>query len=358
MDDVVIRDVWDGWCGLVVTLEDGSARKVHSMYFAEMNKGAAVDGPKSARAQSGTEEYPLTFTVIDLETTSANWHNAEICEMAALRVVEGEEENRIELLVHIDGEMPAEAEMVHHISGDLIEDAKHMTGCLDDFLRFVGDDAVLVGHNIEKFDIPLLKRVAGQCGREFRYERSIDTLSLAKRVWPGLTSYKMDSLRTSLGLDFDDAHRALKDCRDEAALYLRLREDAMSGKASGKGRASKTQSRRTPRSGTGSGRQYASHRKAREFVPSTSEFDSSHPLYLRNVVITGDLVYMSREDAMQRICDLGGTPQDNVTMKTNIVVVGEDPGKGKMGKAEDYRTRRGLPIEIVTAEEFRKMLES
>ena len=68
---------------------------------------------------------------------------------------------------------------------------------------------------------------------------------------------------------------------------------------------------------------------------------------------------MSDRDAMQRIADCGGLNADNVTKKTDLLIVGggSSPARksGKMKKAEDY-IERGIPIRILTEEEFEKLL--
>ena len=55
-------------------------------------------------------------------------------------------------------------------------------------------------------------------------------------------------------------------------------------------------------------------------------------------VITGRLEALSRQEAETRIKALGGTAKDNVTRKTNYLVVGADPGGNKLKKAQELGT--------------------
>lgn len=360
--DIKITDVWDGWCNVAVRLEDGSVPpvRIHSMHFAEMNSGAADTGvhvtnrekPKRQRAAGAKKAkevkgMPLDFYVFDLETTDLG--KAEICEIAALKVVGGKVTDTFETPVFIDGEISDGAASKNHISKDMLQDAPHMKAALKAFLDFIGSDAVLVGHNIKTFDLPNVKRVAELCGFKFEYRDAIDTYLLSKRAWPNLPSCKMDALRTWLDLEQDGSHRALKDCRDEYELYMRIRKEAEEGRVSieppkkGPSRPGAKWSGRWER------------KRAKDFATDRTEFDESHPLFGKNVVLSGDIEGIEYNDCLQAVCDLGGHPQDNVTKKTDYLVVGENPGKSKIAKAEEYKGK-GQNIEIIDAAAFIEMI--
>ena len=290
---------------------------------------------------------PLDFYVFDLETTDLG--KAEICEIAALKVVGGKVTDTFETPVFIDGEISDGAASKNHISKDMLQDAPHMKAALKAFLDFIGSDAVLVGHNIKTFDLPNVKRVAELCGFKFEYRDAIDTYLLSKRAWPNLPSYKMDNLRTWLDLEQDGSHRALKDCRDEYELYMRIRKEAEEGRVSieppkkGPSRPGAKWSGRWER------------KRAKDFATDRTEFDESHPLFGKNVVLSGDIEGIEYNDCLQAVCDLGGHPQDNVTKKTDYLVVGENPGKSKIAKAEEYKGK-GQNIEIIDAAKFIEMI--
>ncbi|HET6622618.1 MAG TPA: helix-hairpin-helix domain-containing protein, partial [Candidatus Saccharimonadales bacterium] len=57
-----------------------------------------------------------------------------------------------------------------------------------------------------------------------------------------------------------------------------------------------------------------------------------------NFVITGTLTSMSRDEAAEKIRDLGGTFQTSVAKDTNYLVVGGKVGASKLKKAQDYGT--------------------
>jgi DNA ligase (NAD+) len=74
------------------------------------------------------------------------------------------------------------------------------------------------------------------------------------------------------------------------------------------------------------------------------------PFSKKNIVFTGALQKLSRSEAEEIVRKLGGIPQDNVSKKTDFVVVGSEPGS-KLDKAKKY----GVPV--VTEEEFYRLLK-
>lgn len=78
----------------------------------------------------------------------------------------------------------------------------------------------------------------------------------------------------------------------------------------------------------------------------------------RPCVLTGELLKLSDREAMQRIADCGGKNADNVTKKTDLLIVGggspREKKSGKVRKAEEY-IEKGIPIQIISEEEFLQM---
>ncbi|MEE9515748.1 MAG: NAD-dependent DNA ligase LigA [Candidatus Adiutricales bacterium] len=74
------------------------------------------------------------------------------------------------------------------------------------------------------------------------------------------------------------------------------------------------------------------------------------PLADKTVVLTGGLTRMTREEARVRIQSAGGRVAGSVSKNTDLVVVGENPGK-KLQKAGE------LGLEVISEEEFLAMLK-
>lgn len=163
-------------------------------------------------------ESKYDYVVFDIETTGLHPDSDQICEIAAIGVKDGLPQGTFSTLVAIEGSMPGAAGRVNGITDDMLKGAPAIGDALDAFLDFIGDDAVLAGHNIVSFDIPFVANAAAKSGRVFIYPYVIDTLEAARELWPDLPSRSMDSLRGILGIERTDAHRALADCYDELAV--------------------------------------------------------------------------------------------------------------------------------------------
>lgn len=83
------------------------------------------------------------------------------------------------------------------------------------------------------------------------------------------------------------------------------------------------------------------------------------------MVFTGALATMTREQAFERVAELGATPAARVTQRTNILIVGYQdarelaPGATlgkKARRAADLR-EKGQPIEVMPEQDFFRLLE-
>lgn len=329
--DFKVDQVWDGWCSLLLKREDGSLfdLPIHSDYLGQMNRSAG-------------------YVVFDLETTGLDVGTCQIVEIAAIRVVAGETVHRFSSLVHIDGKMPAAASAKNHIYDSDLVDAPHAREVMEGFLEFVGDDSMLVGHNIEGFDIPIVSRVARECGLEFSYAKSEDTFALARSAWPTLANHKMDTLRQALRITGDGAHRALKDCEDEKSVY-ELAKKELADHPEKKQEKKKS----SARPGAVFSSKWQS-KKAKDFVPRSASFDESSPAYGKLFAFTNGSAEET-EAAMQAVCDLGGVPKDSVTLKTDYLVAFKDGETTKVRKARENQ-EKGRPIRIIDADEFKRIV--
>ncbi len=359
--DFKIEDVWDRWCNVAVKLADGTiTNRTHSWYFSDMNsvpekanaatpkKKKAVTKKKTAETSDDVPGLPNSYVVFDLETTGLNCTDCQIAEIGAIKVSGGKVVDKFNQLVHIDFPMPRAAMNVNHIADEMLANAPHATEAMKSFIEFIGEGAVLVGHNIKRYDLPIMKRVATACRLDFDYAEAIDTYQLAQLAWPNLERWSMQVLRERLNIKNDDAHRALADCEDEMSVYDAIRNGVKSGELS-----IKPPRRRPSRPGAVYNKNWGNKVKAKDIKPTTDKFDESHPLFGKLVVVSGDVAMFDgdRVRTWQAIANVGGTPQDNITKKTGYLVCGEGAGMTKRNKAEQYG------IEIISADEFENMFK-
>jgi DNA ligase (NAD+) len=76
------------------------------------------------------------------------------------------------------------------------------------------------------------------------------------------------------------------------------------------------------------------------FELSDEERPTEGPLTGNSYVITGTLESMTRDEAKAALEALGAKVSDSVSSKTTALVVGEEPGRSKLTKAE----KAGVPL--------------
>jgi DNA polymerase III epsilon subunit family exonuclease len=158
------------------------------------------------------------FTAVDLETTDNDTETAEIVEIAAVRVRNGEIVERFNTLVKPKGTISPAASATHGISQSEVATASPFADIWPKFRAFCGSD-VIVAHNGYEFDFKILYRMVKELGKPFDL-CTYDTLPLARDLYP--TSRKLGNLAQQFGIDLQRAHRALDDSIALAKVTLRL----------------------------------------------------------------------------------------------------------------------------------------
>ena len=155
------------------------------------------------------------FVVVDLETTGGSAMYDRVLEVAAIRVQNGVIQDRLERLVEPGMPIPPFITRLTGINAALVSGKPRLESVLPDLRRLV-EGAVVVAHNAS-FDCNFLSSAFARAGMPWQGER-LCTLRLARRLLPGLHSYRLDSLCAFLGFSFVQRHRAGPDA--EATLSL------------------------------------------------------------------------------------------------------------------------------------------
>ena len=150
----------------------------------------------------------VTYSVLDIETTGLSKNTDKITEFGIIKVKNGERLGEFECFVNPEKEIPQKVVEVTNITNDMVKDAETIDKVLPRVLEFV-KDTVLVAHNAT-FDIGFIKHNADQLGLEFN-PTYIDSLPLAKELFPHFKKFKLGIIADNLGIEVDVAHRALAD---------------------------------------------------------------------------------------------------------------------------------------------------
>ncbi len=160
------------------------------------------------------------YVVFDVETTGFG-RDARIVEIAAVRLEGWEPVEEWQTLIDPGIPIPWMASKVHRIENAMVADAPSFSQVCASFLHLLRD-AVLVGHNIFTFDVPVLQRHLGEVFGVSPRLMAIDTLPLARQMYR-LGSHKLSALAEHLRIPLT-AHQAMSDVYATSELWLRMCE--------------------------------------------------------------------------------------------------------------------------------------
>lgn len=163
-------------------------------------------------------QYVPDYVLYDLETTGTSCYYDEVIEISAVKVRKGKVVDEFNELVNPKRPIPYAAGMVNHISDEMVADAPVFSEILPEFLAFIGDD-VLVGHNINSFDMKFLYRDCEKYLNQTLTNDYVDTLAVAKVCFPDWKHRRLSDLAEYYGISTAGAHRALTDCRMNQKVY-------------------------------------------------------------------------------------------------------------------------------------------
>jgi len=190
-------------------------------------------------------KYPDSYAVYDTETTGIDIKTAEIVELAAIVVSKGVVVNRKSWLIKPSTPMTEENMQIHGIRNEDVEGKPSISEVLPEFCALV-KGLPLVGHNISRYDNPLISRFLGSSPPDW-----IDTAALYKARIHGfvqrwhenhmLFAERVLSMRLTgkynlllayqtLGGKAGEftAHRALGDCDMTLFVYNALTQEKLS----------------------------------------------------------------------------------------------------------------------------------
>ena len=278
------------------------------------------------------EKLAKSYVVVDIETTGLSPHKDEIIELSAVKVLNNEIIDTFSTLINPKGKISKKASEINGITNDMVEQAPKIKDVLSDFINFIGDE-ILISHNAS-FDLSFICRDCRLNGINFT-PFYVDTLSHARKTLH-LDNYKLANLAKHYKIKEQQEHRALADCKMLHQCFCNMsKEKIFIGKYINNINLNAVEFKID----------------AAKIKSGTDNIYSNNPFYKQNCVITGDFRY-SKETMFQKIANCGGICQNNVTLKTNVLIVGKNPGKTKLERAKELNKTKNLDIKIVSEAEF------
>lgn len=162
----------------------------------------------------------LRYSILDLEFTGLSpLEGDRVIEIAGLRLEGGVITAEFHSLINPGRTVPDDTLELTQIAAAEVETAPAFADIAPALLDFLGD-APLVTHNLA-YDIAALQWEMTMTGLSLLRHDGIDTLELARRVYPGERN-NLRSLRERLGIEAAPTHRAMDDARVTADVFVRL----------------------------------------------------------------------------------------------------------------------------------------
>lgn len=211
--------------GVVQSFPDAyEAGKKHGIKIIFGMEGYLVDDQSlivTGEADSLLREQE--FVAFDLETTGLSHTSDEIIEIGAVRIKDGEITDYFNTFVDPGMPIPEESTRITGITNEMVAGAPGPAKALEEFYRFAGS-AVLVAHNAS-FDMGFIKAKTTKYLNRTNQSTYIDTLALARTLWPNLRNHKLDTIASHLEITLGQHHRASDDAACCAKIFLKAVEE-------------------------------------------------------------------------------------------------------------------------------------
>ncbi|MDY7077470.1 MAG: helicase C-terminal domain-containing protein [Chloroflexota bacterium] len=155
---------------------------------------------------------PQTYVALDLETTGLDADRDAIIEVGAVKFHDDEVLDTFSTFVNPGRPIPLQiTELTGICDGDVVG-APGLHDVLSRLARFVGQQPI-VGHSVN-FDLSFLRRHSQSFENEL-----LDTFELASVLLPHAERYSLGALAKMLGIELEQAHRALDDAQATHRLF-------------------------------------------------------------------------------------------------------------------------------------------
>ena len=158
------------------------------------------------------------FVVFDIETTGLNSHFNKIIEIGAVKIKAGRIIDRYSQLINPGISIPYHITEITSITNEQVANQPKIDEVIGKFVDFIGD-AVLVAHNAP-FDMGFIKRDIKEYLNIDLENSVIDTLQMARDLFPDFKKYGLGDLNKSLGLALEKHHRAVDDSQATANMFI------------------------------------------------------------------------------------------------------------------------------------------
>lgn len=192
----------------------------------ESSQEAPSDAPTTKTApiaRVGTNDGAEDdYVAIDIETTGLD-RSARIIELGAVRIRHGRKVASFSQLVNPQIPIPAKVTQITGITDRDVKGKPTIDKALTKFYAFCGHDT-WIGHNIRRFDLPVIAREAERAGVGMPDVSFYDTLEVSQTLLPQLDRHRLLDLIRYFGIAKTERHRAADDAAQTAQVFEHLKQ--------------------------------------------------------------------------------------------------------------------------------------
>lgn len=164
------------------------------------------------------------YVVFDVETTGLSAVHDVIIELAAVKIKDGQVIDRFESFANPHRSLAPHITELTSITDDMLKDAPEISEVIQQFLSFI-EGSILVAHNA-RFDMGFLQEAVKRLGELPVSNPVLDTLELARYLYPGLKNHRLNTLAKHLYVRLEQHHRAIYDAEATGYICWKMIEEA------------------------------------------------------------------------------------------------------------------------------------
>lgn len=305
----------------------------------------------------------MDFVAIDFETANNNYNSA--CSIGLIAVSNNEiVEEFYSLIKPSILKFDIRNIQINKLTEDDVKDAPTFPEVWGKIKNYFNSETIIIAHNAV-FDMNVLKNCLSEYDLQIPNFNYVCSIPISARLCRGQNIGKsLEDRCNFFNVPLEQHHNALSDAKACAKLVLccinKSKRKSFKTFCSTYSSLPIKNFLQLKTSKTYNIPGFKSKKITLSAITSTnSNIDINNKLYGKNIVFTGELKSMDRKEAMQKAVDLGAILKNNVSSRTNFVVVGiqdksivgADGMSSKERKAYELQ-QKGHAIEILNEEEY------
>ena len=163
-----------------------------------------------------------SFVIVDLETTGLSPINSEIIEIGAIKVLNNEVVDTMDVFVRPSRPLSPFTTRLTGITNEMVDEGLSIKQALKVFEEF-SYGMRLMAHNA-KFDMGFLDTYMRKNLGKAAPTNTLDTLAMSRVIVKDVPNHKLGTLATHFNIDYSGAHRSLRDCEITLEVYNNIRK--------------------------------------------------------------------------------------------------------------------------------------